>query len=121
MTDKKVIHIDITSLEQMTEQFIETWERAERGESLESYHSVGFETLESLLRTLTPARWALLSELRAKGPMTVYALAKHLSRDYKNVHGDVRVLEELDLIARTDSGAIEVPWDEIEAHIKLAA
>lgn len=121
MIDKKIIHVDISSLDEAAEQFIETWERAEHGEAVEPYYAVGFETLASLLRTLTPARWALLAQLRANGPMTTYALAKHLHRDYKNVYGDVKILAELDLIARTDSGEVEVPWDEIEAHIKLAA
>ena len=52
--------------------------------------------------------------------MTVYGLAQGLRRDYKNVHGDVKVLEELDLIGRAEDGKVEVAWDEIEAHIRLA-
>jgi predicted transcriptional regulator len=119
--EKRIIHVDISSLEEMGQQFIAAWERAKRGEPVESYHGVGFETLETLLNTLTPKRWALLSYLRSHGPMTVYALAKALGRHYKNVHSDVKVLAELDLITRTDDGRIEVPWDEIEAHVRLAA
>ena len=53
--------------------------------------------------------------------MTVFGLARGLQRDYKNVHGDVRVLEQLDLIGRTADGKVEVVLDEIEAHIRLAA
>lgn len=115
------MHIDISSREEMGQQFIEAWERARASEAVEPYYGLGFETLETLLNTLTPKRWALLTYLRRHGPMTVYALAKGLDRDYKNVHGDVKVLQELDLIARTEDGKIEVPWDEIEAHLRLAA
>lgn len=118
---KRVMHVDIASLEELGQQFMAAWERAERDEVIEPYHGVGFETLETLLNTLTPKRWALLGYLRSHGPMTVYALAKALGRDYKNVHSDVKVLEELDLITRTAEGKIEVPWDEIEAHVRLAA
>lgn len=118
---RRIIHVDVSSLEEMGQQFIETWERAERGEAVEPYYGVGFETLETLLNTLTPKRWELLSYLRRHGPLSVYALARGLKRDYKNVHGDVRMLEELGLIERTAEGKVEVPWDEIEARVRLAA
>lgn len=55
------------------------------------------------------------------GNMQTDLLAKDLGRDYKNVHDDVRALETLGLIARTDHDRVEVPWDEIEAHMRLAA
>ena len=121
MAGKKVLHVDLFSLDALGERFIETWEQVAAGEVVEPYHAVGFETLETLLRTLTPRRWALLSYLRQHGQMTVYGLAQGLRRNYKNVHGDVKVLEELDLIGRTEDGKVEVVWDEIEAHIRLAA
>jgi predicted transcriptional regulator len=121
MAGKKVIHLDLFSLDALGERFVETWERVASGEAVEPYHAVGFETLETLLRTLTPRRWELLAYLRQHGQMTVYGLAQGLRRDYKNVHGDVKALEELDLIGRTKDGKVEVVWDEIEAHIRLAA
>ena len=42
--------------------------------------------LPALLKAMTPARWRLLERLAAEGPLSVYALAKRLQRDYKNVH-----------------------------------
>jgi len=53
--------------------------------------------------------------------MSVRALAKALDRDYKNVHTDVRRLEQIGLISRTKNDAIKVPWDIVEARLKLAA
>lgn len=120
MTEKRVIHVGIGSLAAMGDRFIDRWERAERGERLEPYTGVSFNDFETMLATLTPRRWELLRELRRQGPMTVYALAKALNRHYKNVHNDVKRLAELDLIAR-GADYVEVPWDEIEAHISLAA
>jgi predicted transcriptional regulator len=74
-----------------------------------------------LLRVLTPRRWELLKTLRCGGAMRIRALSKTVGRDYKNVHSDVTALEAVGLIDRADSGLIRVPWDEIDAHMQLAA
>jgi len=39
----------------------------------------------------------------------------------KNVHGDVKALEDRGLIARAKDGRVEVPWDEVAAHMRFAA
>jgi predicted transcriptional regulator len=120
MTSKRVLHIEVTSAEESLGQFAATWERAVRDKAVKPYHGVGFESMGQLLATLTPKRWELIERLRCEGPMTIYALAKLLGRDYKNVHRDVKALMELDIIQETD-GKIEVPWDEIEARLRIAA
>ena len=71
--------------------------------------------------TLTPGRWALLKKLHANGPTSIRALAKGLGRDYKNVHTDVRRLENVGLIDRSEDDRIMVPWDIVEARLMLAA
>src|SRR5260221_233969 len=72
--------------------------------------------LPLLLRTLTPARWAVLDRLRAAGPASIYQLAKGLGRDYKNVHTDVTALLGIGLIERTSDARVSVPWDVIRAE-----
>ena len=62
-----------------------------------------------------------LRTLRTGGPMSVRALANKLKCDYKNVHIDVRRLEQVGLIGRTKDDKIEVPWDIVEARLRLAA
>lgn len=121
MGDKRVLHIEVSSLQESLRQFAKVWAHAERGEAVETYEGVGFESMAQLLATLTPKRWELLERLKQEGPMTVYALAKSLGRDYKNVHTDVKALSELDIVQRTKEGKIMVPWDEIEARLRLAA
>ena len=118
---RHVIHVGLDLLDGMGRHFIDTWRRAEQGETVEPYYSVDFEDLGTLLATLTPKRWALLRYLRQHGPLSIYALAKALQRDYKRVHSDVRLLTELMLIEKDENGKVFVPWDEIEAHIRLAA
>lgn len=121
MSRKRILHIEVSSLEESLNQFKGAWKRAVRGERVTSYRGVAFESMAQLLATITPRRWELIERLRRDGPLTVYALAKLLGRNYKNVHGDVKALEDRGLIARVKDGRVEVPWDEVAAHMRFAA
>jgi predicted transcriptional regulator len=118
---KKQIRIGIGEATATARGFVDAWKRAGRGEKSQAEHRLYFEDLETLLKTLTPARWVLLKTLRTNGPMSVRSLAHQLGRDYKNVHTDVRRLEHLGLISHTMDEKVEVPWDIVEAQLKLAA
>ena len=121
MTERRVLHIEISAPDESLRQFADTWHRAEQGEEVEPSYSVGFESMAELISTLTPKRWELIERLHREGPMSIYALAKLLQRDYKNVHTDVKALSELEIIQETGEGKVTIHWDEIEAHFKLAA
>ena len=75
--------------------------------------------LPLLMKTLTPARWQLLQRLAKAGPVTVYALAKRLERDYKNVHTDVAQLIDLGLIEKTRENLVRVTWNAVRAELRL--
>ena len=62
-----------------------------------------------------------MKTLRTNGAKSVRSLANKLGRDYKNVHTDVRRLESIGLIDRTEDNKIEVSWDILEARLRLAA
>ena len=117
----KKLYIGVNNPETTAESFSEAWKRAERGESFSTDHLLHFETLDMLLKTLTPARWRLLKSLRRQGPMSIRSLAKTLKRDYKNTHTDVKRLIQIGLIEKRADGRIEVPWDIVEARLHLAA
>jgi predicted transcriptional regulator len=118
---KKQITIGVGEAATTAKEFMDAWKLAERGETVQEKHRLHFENLEMLLKILTPGRWALLKKLHANGPMSIRALAKDLGRDYKNVHTDVRRLENISLIERTKNNRIKVPWDIVEARLLLAA
>jgi predicted transcriptional regulator len=118
---KSQIRIGVGDAAGTVRGFIDAWRRSENREDVEVEHLLYFENLETLLKTLTTARWVLLRTLRTSGPLSVRGLAKELGRDYKNVHSDVRRLEVLGLIARSADNKIEVPWDIVEAQLRLAA
>ncbi len=117
----KEIQIGVGDAVSTAKGFIDAWNRAERGEKVKAIQRLNFENLETLLRTLTAGRWLLLKTLRTNGPMSIRALASALRRDYKNVHTDVRRLEHIGLIGRTQDDKVQVPWDIVEARLSLAA
>ena len=118
---KQHIHIGTEAPDRGFERFVDAWQRAEGGERLETEVHLNFEDLAMLLAVLTPRRLEVLKMLRQQGPLSVRALAMILERDYKNVHVDTRALEEVGLLARTESGTLQAPWDVIDAHLSLVA
>jgi len=118
---KKELEIGIGDSSNTAKGFIDAWKRAESGEEWKTEERLYFENLETLLKTLTLGRWVLLKTLRTSGQMSVRSLANELKRDYKNVHTDVRRLEQIGLIDRTEDDKIEVSWDILEAKLRLAA
>ena len=94
--------------------------RADAGERLpEADFHLNFTNAGQILTVLTPARLRLLESLKIIGPVTIYALAKRLKRNYSNVHQDVTRLTELGLIAKDKVGHIFVPWKEIQIRLTL--
>ncbi len=118
---KKKIKIGVADAVASAKDFIDAWKRVESKKGIETEYKIHFQSLEMLLKTLTSARWVLLKALYKNGPMSIRALAKELGRDYKNVHTDVRKLENAGLISQTEDNEIQVPWDIVEARLQLAA
>lgn len=111
---RKVV-IQVESVETGFRRFKQAWETGEyQGEF------ITFDSIETMLKTLTSRRWELVRMLQKQGPMSLRALARQLGRDVKNVHRDVAALKEIGLI-EDHEGGIWVPYNEIEAHLKLAA
>jgi len=118
---KKKINVGVADAVTSAKDFIDAWKRTESEKSIETENKIHFQSLEMLLKTLTSTRWMLLKTLSKSGPMSIRALASESGRDYKNVHTDVRKLENAGLISRTEDNKIEVPWDIVEARLRLAA
>jgi predicted transcriptional regulator len=80
-------------------------------------YQLDFPTPMELLAELPPKRLQLLRELKAAGPMSVYALAKQLGRNYSNVHGDIQRLLALNLVEKNSGGQVLVPFDDIVVQV----
>ena len=80
-----------------------------------------FESMAELLKLLRANRWTLMTTLCKQGPVSIRALAKALTRDYRGVHADVALLTDAGLVMRDDQGKISVPWSRIIAEMDFGA
>jgi predicted transcriptional regulator len=113
------IEIRIGAAADALDRFEAAWNRVREGRPMRPLEILSFPDLPVLLKTLTPARWTLLKNLREKGACSIYELAKRLERDYKNVHTDVTQLARLGLIERRSDNRVTVPWDLLRAELSL--
>jgi len=124
MRNKKVrrIRITIRPYAEAVEEIIETCERIEQGlPVLPADTELNFTDAANMLSTLSKKRMELLMFLRQHGPFNIRQLAKNLGRDYSVIHGDVKLLLGLGLLAITKTKEIFVPWDELTIELPLAA
>ncbi len=112
--------VHIESREAAAQRVIAAWKRAETGDVAPERH-LSFADYAAFTKIVTPRRHELLKALRKSGPLSVRALSMLVKRDYKSVHVDVAKLIEIGLIDRTDSGLVEVTWDELTAKLSLLA
>jgi predicted transcriptional regulator len=115
----KVLEIRVGPPADALDRFEAAWNRRLEGRPVRTLHVLTVADLPMLLKTLSPARWTLLETLRAAGPLSIYELAKRLSRDYKNVHTDVTQLATLGVIERTSDNRVLVPWNLLRAEWSL--
>jgi predicted transcriptional regulator len=118
---KKKIQVSVGSVAEALDRFEHAWRQAEKGGVRATQVRLTFESLPTLLKNLTPARWTLLEQLKRAGPLSINELARRLARHYKNVHTDVTRLAELGLIERRSDQRVEVVWDIVSAEMRLAA
>ena len=115
----KTLYVRISGQDDALDRFEAAWHLASGRKPPAPLALLSFADLPLLLKNLTPARWDLLRKLKAAGPVTIFALAKLLERDYKNVHTDVARLVELKLIERTEKSLVCVNWDAVRAELRL--
>ena len=115
----RTLNLRVEPLADALDRFEAAWHLASGRRPPAPVAVLAFADLPLLLKTLTPARWALLAHLRKTGPSSVYALAKDLGRDYKNVHTDVTQLLRLGLVEKTDEARVRVAWDAVRAELRL--
>ena len=114
----KVLEIRVGPPADALDRFEAAWNRVAEGRKALPLRILTLADLPAFIKTLTPARWALVEDLRKAGPCSIYELARRLERDYKNVHTDVSQLIRLGLVERNESG-IAVPWDVVRAELRL--
>lgn len=115
----KTLYVRVSSREDALDRFEAAWHLASGRPAPAPLALLSFADLPLLMKNISPARWELLQRLKKAGPLTIFALAKLLERDYKNVHTDVSRLLELNLLEKNQEGQVSVPWQAVRAELKL--
>lgn len=113
------VKLHVESLDSFFKRASAAARRIDRDNDRGNAAEVSFESMETLLKVLTPNRWALLRRLRATGASSVRALARSLGRDYRGVHADVAALRDAGLVDKQADGKVHVPWSRITAEMSL--
>lgn len=74
------------------------------GRSVQPRGVLVFTSLAAVAKALSPTRLELLSAILKNKPKSIYALAKLVRRDFKNVYSDVRLLAEIGFLDLKSDG-----------------
>jgi predicted transcriptional regulator len=98
-------------------------ERAERWEEGEEVpHVVNFEDRARLRQLLTERRMELLEAVMEHPPESIRALADRLDRDVHDVHDDLHLLAEYDIVHFEEAGRAKqpyVPYDTVRIEVEF--
>ena len=98
-------------------------ERAEQwGDGEEVPHVVNFQDRARLRQLLTDRRMELLEAVMEPPPESIRALADRLDRDVHDVHDDLHLLAEYDIIHFEENGRAKkpyVPYDTVRIEVEF--
>jgi predicted transcriptional regulator len=99
----KTVTFSIRPLSEVADDFANTFDavRSRRRVPKKSRDEVGFTSIEAARNFMTRERLALMHTIRTRHPGSLYELAKMVSRDFKNVQEDIRILERHGLVRIT--------------------
>jgi predicted transcriptional regulator len=124
----KTMTFSIKPLSEVVDDFAETFDAVRTGRRVPKRprEEVGFTSIEAVRNFLTRERLGLMRTIRTRHPGSLYELAKMVSRDFKNVQEDIRILERHGLvqIAKEPRGkrqvkVPQVPFDQIALKIAI--
>jgi predicted transcriptional regulator len=119
--NKRKLRVKTGSILETLGRFQAAWEQAEKGETIGNtpVEIISFENPKLLMKTLTPRRLELLQHLHMLGKTSIRTLAKKLTRDYSNVHEDVKILHQTGLLLKDSLGKYYMPWEKIVTEIPM--
>lgn len=115
----------ITSVpwERWKEESLEAIRQLEEGEATGREARINFEDPTQIQRILTPKRLELLRSVMEDPPESIRALADRLDRNVSDVHEDVTMLADHDIIHLETVGRAKrptVPYGEIRIEVRLS-
>ena len=119
----KTIRIRLKSIDQALDEAVSTMRAIEKGKPVKTHKGEYFENLDAVRSILTENRLSLLRLIRRYKPDSVAELARLAKRDFKHVHGDVELLQDLGLVQSTPNKqgkATRLTTDATEIVFKIA-
>ncbi len=97
------IKVQIRSLDDALDEFVTVAKKVRRGQKVKPKKATYVADAETARAIFTESRLKLIQTLKKSSPQSIYALAKLLERDFKNVYEDVIFLSELGIIGIQES------------------
>jgi predicted transcriptional regulator len=94
----KTIRIRLKSLDKSLDEAVATMKAIRKGRRAKPRKGEYFESLEAARSLLTENRLSLLRAIRLHAPESVAELARLVKRDFRHVHGDLELLQNLGLV-----------------------
>ena len=96
----KKIKVQIKSLDNALKEFTDSAKKIQQRKSISTRHkNIYLADAETARALFTEERLKIIHLLKSKKPKSIYALAKLLKRDFKNVYHDVSFLAQLGILA----------------------
>lgn len=115
-----ILRITALPAERAQAAAIDRAERWEHGDAVP--HVVNFEDRARLRELLTDRRMELLEAVMEQPPESIRALAARLERDVHDVHDDLHLLAEYDIVHFEEDGRAKkpyVPYDTVRIEVEF--
>ena len=99
----KKIKVQIKSLDDVLDNFVNVAKKVQKGVKVKPQKGVYLADVETARAIFTESRLKIIHTLKSKEPKSIYALAKLLQRDFKNVYEDVSFLAKIGILAIEES------------------
>jgi predicted transcriptional regulator len=110
----KRISIGIKSLDEALKEAGETFTNLAEGKPVKKKRAIYFSNIKDFRKVLTDKRLELLKTVKDRKPSSVYALAKILKRDLKNVLQDIEYLKQAGLVEIEETENRKIPHVEYD-------
>lgn len=94
----KKIKIQIKSLDNALDEFAQVARRVEKQQKVKSKRATYVADSETARAIFTEGRLRMIQTIKDELPDSIYALAKILKRDFKNVYQDVQFLADIGIL-----------------------
>jgi len=99
----KNVRLEVQTEDEFISEIKRDMKNIAKGESIKNRSTISFESMKAMRSFITDERLRILRTIKQYSPDSIYALAKILKRDTKNVSDDIHILSNLGLIEIEES------------------